>query len=93
MGPFLDEKGNLVTNNDSIAEVLKNQYQSVFSEPVEAKKISDPEDFFKLDDTVQEIDNVIFGREEVIDALGKLSNNEAPGPDGIPSILLLILSQ
>ena len=88
MGPFLDEKGNLVTNNDSIAEVLKNQYESVFSEPVEAKKISDPEDFFKLDDTVQEIDNVIFGREEVIDALGKLSNNAAPGPDGIPSILL-----
>ena len=88
VGPFLNKDGNLITSNDSIVEMLKSQYESVFSTPDESKKISDPENFFKPDENAEEIDNVVFGREEVIEALDKLSTNAAPGPDGIPSILL-----
>ena len=68
--------------------MLKTQYESVFSTPVATQQISDPESFFKSDNTDEEIDNVVFGREDVVEALSKLSNNAAPGPDGILSILL-----
>ena len=88
MGPFLNEDGNLVTDDDSIVEMLKSQYESVFSTPVESKKISNPESFFMPGNSDEEIDNVVFGREDVVEALNKLSNNAAPGPDGIPSVLL-----
>ena len=68
--------------------MLKDQYESVFSNPVESMKIDDPVNFFMSDHTSEEIDNVIFGRDEVIEALDKLSTNAAPGPDGIPAVLL-----
>ena len=88
VGPFLNEDGNLVADNESMVEMLKNQYESVYSTPVESMKISDPDSFFTLDDTNEELDNVTIGRDEVIEALEKLSTNAAPGPDGIPAILL-----
>ena len=88
VGPFLDEEGNLVTNTENIAEMLKAQYESVFSHPVPAKVISDPENFFKSSDADEQLDNVIFNRDDVIEALDKLSTNAAPGPDGIPALYL-----
>ena len=46
----MDDEGNLVSNSENIAEMLKSQYESVFSSPVQAKVITDPEYFFQSSD-------------------------------------------
>ena len=88
VGPFLDQNGNLVTKPESITEMLKEQYESVYSSPKESMKIQDAQEFFSQSNASEQLDNVTFDRLDVLDALDKLSSNSSPGPDGIPSILL-----
>ena len=88
VGPFIDEKGELVSNKENIVDMLKTQYESVFSKPDVSKKVEDPEAFFTHSVAEEKLDNITFDRNDVLEALDKLSNKSSPGPDGIPSILL-----
>ena len=89
VGPFLDETGNLITNPEVIVDMLKLQYESVYSKPLESMNVEDPSNFFKLDDDAEEqLDNAVFNRSDILEAIEKLSANSAPGPDGIPSLFL-----
>ena len=88
MGPFLNDFGNLITNPESIVEMLKNQYEGVYSSPVEAMEIVHPDNFFKTSDAEEQLDNIVFDRIGILEAIDKLLNNSNPGPDGISSILL-----
>ena len=87
-GPFLNQDGDLISDSKSIADMLKSQYESVYSSPDPSKEVTDPEEFFSIDEGSEYLDNIAFDRQDVLDALDKLSANSAPGPDGIPSILL-----
>ena len=51
------------------------------------KKVTDPEDFFKIDETTK-IANVHFDYMDVRDAIDQLSVNASAGPDGVPAILI-----
>ena len=50
--------------------------------------ISDPENFFHSINADELLDNVMFKRDDIIEALEKLSANAFPGPDGFPAVLL-----
>ena len=88
VGPLLKENGEVISEATGIAEALRNQYEKVFSEPKIEAKINDEKEFFKETITPEKIETVIFTEMDVRDAIDKLSNNAAAGPDGIPAILL-----
>ena len=85
---FWTNDGNLILQPEDQVDMLKKQYESVFSSPIEAKKVMDHTTFFKSNEAEEQLDNAVFDRNDIVDALDKLSSNSAPGPDGIPSILL-----
>ena len=68
--------------------MLTKQYENAFSNQVESMKILNPDDFFSFVDTQDQFDSLVFDRVDILQALDKLSNNSAAGPDGILSILL-----
>ena len=46
VGPLKDEQGHLKKEPEGIAELLKLQYEKVFSTPSKDKTILSPKDFF-----------------------------------------------
>ena len=68
--------------------MLKEQYNSVFSSPREDKKVSSPVEFFSINTANEQLDNIVFDKEDVIDAIDKLNKSSSCGPDGVPAIFL-----
>ena len=79
---------HLLIKMESIVEMLNEQYESVFSSPRKDKRISSPLEFFSHNYANEQLDNIIFDREDVVDAINQLNNSSSAGPDGVPSILL-----
>ena len=46
VGPFLNKSGDVVKDGATIADMLKQQYESVYSTPVKKMEISNPLEFF-----------------------------------------------
>ena len=86
IGPFLEENGEFL--KESEAETLKKQYEKVFSKPKKDAKVENPEEFFEKSENEDEINNIHFTESDVKDAIDKLSQNAAAGPDGIPAVLI-----
>ena len=81
IGPLLNKETKEMTNNSTeMAEVLVNQYSSVFSKP----STEPPE----IEESTQAISNIAITPDEIIEANEELRLNAASGPDGIPAILL-----
>ena len=87
VGPFKRTKDNI---NLSDAEILSNQYKKVFTSPDEEHMFDSPEDFFKSseDFTESKLSSFTICQESVAKAIDSLPTKAAPGPDGIPPILL-----
>ena len=87
VGPLIDSAKRLISAPQEMAEMLSDQYSSVFSVPQD-KNISSQALFPDGDYTHQGIADIIFNDCELADAMQELSANAAPGPDGFPAILL-----
>ncbi|KAK3864099.1 hypothetical protein Pcinc_030182 [Petrolisthes cinctipes] len=77
---------------EEICKLLAEQYQSVFSEPEETKKIIDPGTFFnspQISEDPTTLKNIEFSEQDIIAAIEELKPNSAPGPDGIPTNVLI----
>ena len=72
-----------------MANLLSQQYKSMWSDPVTKLKREDLPTFFNInnndDSNEEEIKDIMIDLTRVEEALGHLSNNAAPGPDGIPA--------
>ena len=77
IGPIMDKEGNIHSNSKNIADLLKNQYRSVFSEPRETYNYKNIE--YKCGN----MEKVYFTRENILKQITKLNRNSSPGPDGI----------
>ena len=88
IGPLINSAKKLITSPRQMAEILSEQYSSVFSTPSQESR--SPSDIFPDADADNEpfINNIKFNDNELAEAMGELSANSAPGPDGFPSILL-----
>ena len=84
--PFLEENGEFL--KESEAETLKKQCEKVFSKPKKDAKVENPEEFFEKGENKDEINSIHFTESDVKDAIDKLSQNAAAGPDGIPAVLI-----
>ena len=82
-----DEDGNLEPSNKKMSELLKEQYNSVFSTPDPTVTINYPKDLFRhpQGNTLSDIN---ITREDIIDAIKTISQNFSGGPDEFPAILL-----
>ena len=85
IGPLLDRAKQFVVDNEGMANILSEQYSSVYSTP-RSEPVS-PMDFFNTEDASKLID-IEFTEEDFIEAIDEIANNAAAGPDGFPAILL-----
>ena len=91
VGPIIDKKGEVITDNGDMAENIHEQYETTWSEPIEpleeaAKMFPDEEETEEItEQTVRDID---FNINDIKEAMGELEETSASGPDQFPSIIL-----
>ena len=88
IGPLFDSTKKLVTCPQKIAEILKVQYEAVFSVPQEP--MMTPSDIFSSSEESETplLTNITFEPADVEEAIDELSTNSAAGPDQFPAMLL-----
>ena len=87
VGPLMNTAKILIAAPMKMAEMLSEQYSSVFSTPYH----DDPSPWLLFPDepsTDSDISDINFTDYELAEAMYELSTNAAPGPDGFPAILL-----
>ena len=88
VGPFLDGDGKPNPSSDFAAEALRQQYDSVFAKPRPEWSITDIQDHFRVTEGDDSINDIKFGPSDIEKACSELRSSAAPGPDGIPALLL-----
>ena len=83
VGPLLDENNFYTGSSKKMSEILSKQYESVFSEPSSSSVYADQNVVVK-----DNLGDIIFTIDDIINAIDELSNNSGSGPDGVPAILL-----
>lgn len=86
IGPLLNENGEYILNNKQMAELLSNQYTSVFTKP--SVPLKEANAFFHHDTVDGAFSDLDFNMEDIEEAIDDLSVTSAAGPDGFPTILL-----
>lgn len=89
VGPLKDEQDRLIREPEEIAELLRLQYEKVFSTPSEKKIILSPRDFFAEDtESMPSLTDIKITETDIIAAIKDIGNNAAVGPDQFPALLL-----
>ena len=85
---LFDGNNNICTSPNQIANILQNQFTSVFSNPA-ATDLSSADNFYVPDISDPHTDEQLsFTHKDIIEAIDEITSNAAPGPDGIPPIVL-----
>ena len=96
IGPF---KGKDIPKNISDVEILSRQYSNVFTTPKRENIFNDPETFFRDNEIANNNDSednpnnenlkeFTVTEEQIKNAIDSLPPKAAPGPDGVPNILI-----
>ena len=83
VGPLKGQNG-LITNRRKIAEILKNQFEAVFSEPINSASI----ELLLEEPGPRCFEDIEFDEEDIAAAIKSIPMHSAPGPDGIPAKVL-----
>ena len=88
IGPLIDSAKRLISAPCKIAEMLSEQYSSVFGSP-HYDNISMDTLFpdYEIIDTPN-LSTITFTDTELAEAMNELTSNVAPGPEGFPALLL-----
>ena len=91
VGPLRLEYGQIIEDPKTICNMLTQQYKIVFSITDQENKIEKHEAFFQPSQRNQQVllSDISLKNEDIIKAIGELKTNSAPGPDGVPTSLLL----
>ena len=83
IGPLLNQNNEYTSSSKEMANILANQYGSVFSNPTNKSvhAVQVPSERPLLED-------VSFSEVDLINAIDELSNTSSSGPDGVPAILM-----
>lgn len=83
IGPLLDPENKLQNDPKKMANLLQNQYSSVFSDPKSKKKKSP-----KIEQIANEIlENITFTTEDIEKAISEINTYSACAEDDIPTII------
>ena len=90
IGPLTNSQGNLTTDPKEICELLREQYESVFSTPLSHSKVNDPSKLFDTgnSDNNNVLSDIEFSEADLIAAMKEIKHDAANGPDDFPAILL-----
>ena len=86
IGPLIDTAKNIISCPQKMANLLAEQYKSVFSCPKE--NMQEPDIIFGSSSEGATLENIYFFPEDIEIAIDEISMNSAAGPDGFPAILL-----
>ena len=88
VGPLINTENKLIDSPQEIAEILSDQFSSVFSSPKYDNICADS--LFPDNDTsnTPSLQNIHFSDYELAEAMNNLTANAAPGQDEFPAILL-----
>ena len=81
IGPLMDKNNNLQQSPQKMADILQDQYSSVFSTP------SEPDPTTPQEDTPL-MDEITFTQDDVISAIKEIGTHSASAEDDIPAIVL-----
>ena len=84
IGP-LEQDGALISDPGEMAEILRLQYESVFSQPMQPSSLNISP---ASDGVAEDLPSIRFRSEDFVEAAGELRSNSAAGPDGIPAVLI-----
>ena len=84
IGPLFNSAKELITSPKKMTEILKNQYDAVFSVPLEPMLAQS--DIFSTNDTSEGplLTDISFEPADIEDAIDELSASSAAGPDQFP---------
>ena len=83
VGPLNDGSSNMVTDAKLMAEILADQYSSVFSIPQ-----NEPPTIDFPTNAMEKLSEITITPDDITAAIDELRPNAASGPDGYPAILL-----
>ena len=83
VGPLLDKQHNLQQNPKKMADLLQDQYSSVFSKPGMSEDESP-----SITDEKPVMDEITFTQEDIITAIQEIGNHSSSAEDDIPAIVL-----
>ena len=86
---MLYDKDRVITTDDkAMADILQEQFVSVFSNPLDPD-VKDPEFGNSIPQgSTLSFSQCILSCESIVAAINEIPNDSAPGPDGIPVVLL-----
>ena len=85
IGPLINDKEEYIYDNAGMANLLSDQYKSVYTEP--DKPLPSAAEIFPDQDNSKFTD-INFSEEDIIEAIKKLSESAGSGPGSFPAILL-----
>ena len=89
VGPFLDPTtGHPNPSPDFAAKALSEQYTSVFASPRPAWTVNNFPEHFRGSGGDDELSDIHFSQDDIKQACAELNGSAAPGPDGLPAMLL-----
>jgi hypothetical protein len=80
IGPLMKD-GQIVTDNQRMANILNEYFSSVFNRDVPVRPV-------RASDIEEKLDDIVITRRDVTQVIDDLKNGKAPGPDGIGSAIL-----
>ena len=84
---LFDKEENVTTDRKKMADLLQSQFSSVFSDP-NSPNVKDPSFPSPNVELPQEIEEFKITDDNILSAIKDIPSDSAPGPDGIPTILL-----
>ena len=79
------DRQELVTDQKEMANILQQQFCSVFSDP---NQVDTSASTFNVPPIVTRDTEIVLTQEDIEEAISDIKLDSAPGPDGIPAILL-----
>ena len=87
VGPLMNATKELISCPSKMANILSEQYESVFSTP--KTPLLDPSDYYPhTDDEETYLKDIPFTRKDIQDAMNEIPLTASAGPDRFPAIIL-----
>ena len=84
---LFDKYGNIHTKSKEIANILQDQFTSVFSNPSDTNLASAEFSISPVQHPFSD-SNISFSETDIIEAIDEIKPNASPGPDEIPTVFL-----
>ena len=83
IGPLLNEKNVYTSSSEEMANILRTQYESVFTDPKGSSVYTE-----EASNAEAHISDMEFTESDLIESIDELSQTSSSGPDGVPAVFM-----